>query len=336
MASQPPGLPQALPYFHPTTVVLVDDEPRILQTGAMLLGRSPAVERVVAFERAAPALEWLQARREAQTDGLELAGARVRDVLSGDARTLVRTIDVPLAGLPRRLADSRASLPASVVVSDFAMPGMDGLEFFRRLGDAGVRRVLLTALCDDRDAIAAFNDGLIHRFLHKGDPRGPQALLETVQVQAHCWFARRLAQLSAALRAGPAGQFPAHPAVAELLDRAMREHGYREYCFCADPPGFHLGGGAADTRLLVLADEAEFVRCARVVDEIEGDAALARALRLREVLPVAGDGQAIYEHGREWRERALAPREAGGTAPLWYGEVDGALAGEHARGADSG
>jgi CheY-like chemotaxis protein len=319
--------PQVLPYFHPTRVVLVDDEPRILQMSALLLQRSPAVSGVRAFERALPALQWLHGREGAAPAPAPFEGARVRDVLAGDARTLLRTIDVSLAGLPRLLARSRAADPCSVVVSDFAMPGMDGLEFFGRLRDDGARRVLLTALCDDRSAVAAFNQGLIHRFLHKGDPRGPEALLETVRDQVHGFFSRRLAHLGAALGGGPGGQFLSHRGVPALLDRAMQEGGCREYCFCADPPGFHLGGGPCDSRFLVLADAAEFLRCARVVEEIEGDPALARALRARAVMPVACDGEAIYEHGPDWARRALAPRHApwagAGQGDLWWEQIDG-------------
>jgi len=326
----------ALPYFHPTTVVLVDDEPRILQTASRLLENCPAVARVESFARAQDALAWLAQRPAPGPEDGGFEGARVRDVLAADARTLVRSIDLPLAGLPARLARSRTAGHVSVVVSDFAMPGMDGLEFFARLPADGTRRVLLTALCDERDAVAAFNEGWIHRFLHKGDPRGPLALPQDVASEARAWFAARLAHVAAALRAGPGGQFPAHPAVAEWLEGAAREGACREYCFRADPPGFHLDGEGPGSRFLALADAGEFERCARVVGEVEGDADLAAALRARAVMPVARDGQAIYEHGAQWRAAALVPAPLGRASGIWCVLLEGALEGLHGGAGDAG
>ncbi len=59
--------------------------------------------------------------------------------------------------------------PFAVVVSDMRMPGMDGVEFLRRVKewDSEIVRVMLTGNADVETAIRAVNEGAIFRFLNK-------------------------------------------------------------------------------------------------------------------------------------------------------------------------
>lgn len=75
---------------------------------------------------------------------------------------------------PRRFND------ISVVVVDYAMPGMDGLELCRRIHATPIKKILLTAKADERLAIAAFNEGLIHRYIHKDDPDVTELITQSI------------------------------------------------------------------------------------------------------------------------------------------------------------
>lgn len=55
----------------------------------------------------------------------------------------------------------------SVVVVDYAMPGIDGLEFCRMIENTNVKKILLTGQADEKLAIQAFNEGVIHRYIKK-------------------------------------------------------------------------------------------------------------------------------------------------------------------------
>ena len=60
----------------------------------------------------------------------------------------------------------RYGLSQSCVV-DFAMPAMTGIEFLKKLPVFPASRVLLTGKADEQIAIAAFNEGLISKFVPK-------------------------------------------------------------------------------------------------------------------------------------------------------------------------
>lgn len=103
-------------------------------------------------------------------------------VLDALSEYLRRTFDIETAvdaaqGL--RLLAERG--PFAAVISDFAMPGMNGLAFLSRARDVApdAMRVLLTGQASLEHAIAAVNEGHIFRFLTKPCP--PKVLLQALE-----------------------------------------------------------------------------------------------------------------------------------------------------------
>jgi len=92
-----------------------------------------------------------------------------------DEDVLVRFELDQLLGLPTNV--NRFST-VGVVVVDYAMPGITGLEFLSNLGDRGFKKILLTGVADEKVAVEAFNEGLIDRFVLKSDQ---QAMEKVVQ-----------------------------------------------------------------------------------------------------------------------------------------------------------
>ncbi len=313
-----------LPLFFPTRVVLIDDEPRILRTTSLLLERLAAVAQVLCFERAQDALDHFERVRPGTAGRDPFPSVRARDEYRDgpghEAPRILRALDLSPPSLRAALDAALRDPVDSLVVCDYAMPQMDGIAFFERLADPHVRRVLLTALCDERFAVRAFNRNQIHQFVHKADPSGPAGLVALLAEQLRAFFRARTAAARAALAAGAGGEFLRHPGVGTLLDVVTREYGVRGFVFQPDPPGFIVHCGPGDYRFLALGDEASLDRCARVVEEIDGPAALARALRARDVMPVGRDGRPIYEAHADWRAAALAPNRqgAGGDAILFW------------------
>lgn len=67
-----------------------------------------------------------------------------------------------------------------LVISDYKMPGMDGLEFLTKAREVapGAPRILITAYPELNVAVRAINEAQIQNFLTK--PITPQALIEAV------------------------------------------------------------------------------------------------------------------------------------------------------------
>lgn len=91
----------------------------------------------------------------------------VRNALSRALRSEdfdIRTADGPKAGW-----DALMERPADIVLSDFKMPRMSGLEFLRRVREEfpDTIRIMLTGHADVETVIDAVNTSEIYRFLTK-------------------------------------------------------------------------------------------------------------------------------------------------------------------------
>ncbi|MEI8257498.1 MAG: response regulator, partial [Deltaproteobacteria bacterium] len=103
-------------------------------------------------------------------------------VLEGLSDLLQRRFEVVTAASGLQGTEALASNgPFAVVVSDFAMPRMNGAEFLAhaRLQAPDTVRMLLTGHASLEGAIAAVNDGGIFRFLVK--PCAPDSLLRSLE-----------------------------------------------------------------------------------------------------------------------------------------------------------
>jgi YesN/AraC family two-component response regulator len=96
--------------------------------------------------------------------------------------------------------------PVELVISDYKMPGMDGLEFLTKAREVAptASRILITAYPELNVAVRAINEAQIQNFLTK--PITPQALMEAVN-------AALLKGRMASQRAASAPQPPPGPAV---------------------------------------------------------------------------------------------------------------------------
>jgi response regulator RpfG family c-di-GMP phosphodiesterase len=95
------------------------------------------------------------------------------NVLDGYRRTLRKDYDVHIAeGGENGLATIEHEGPFAVVVSDMRMPGMDGVQFLRRVKEIAPEAVkmMLTGNADQQTAMDAVNEGSIFRFLTKPCP----------------------------------------------------------------------------------------------------------------------------------------------------------------------
>lgn len=114
------------------------------------------------------------------------------NVLEGLNRTLRRTCEVTTAlGAIKGIEAINSQAPFAVVVSDFNMPGMDGIEFLRWVSEHApdTASILLTGNAKLDVAIAAVNAGYVYRFLTKPCP--PRELLGAISAAHNHHEAKR-------------------------------------------------------------------------------------------------------------------------------------------------
>ncbi|RZL07565.1 MAG: response regulator, partial [Rubrivivax sp.] len=145
------------PFFHtPGTIVFLDDDPDYLEMLALVLPREWSVQLYLRPTDCVARLQAEPPQWEADAWAQQQIIDRWRD-------------GAPLIPQILRYWDrgtGRYDL-TRVLVVDYSMPGMDGLQVLDGIVDWPGSRVLLTGQADEQIAVNAFNRGLIDQFLAK-------------------------------------------------------------------------------------------------------------------------------------------------------------------------
>ncbi len=153
-------------FFHPTTQIIVDDDVPFLQAAWELLGDcfplllfdyepEEAIRKVCKSYAASP----LQYLAEDNTNLLSKAvGAKY----------------INFDRIFALLKDPHRFDVISVVVTDYNMPRMNGLEMLSHFPDSGLQRVVLTGNADEQLAVKSFNDRRIEKFITKSPTAGEE------------------------------------------------------------------------------------------------------------------------------------------------------------------
>lgn len=159
-----------IPYYHPTSVMIVDDDTVLLNDISEFLDTS---SKCCAFSSPIKALRSLILTEDREpTDGVTKIQPAV------DEQNYSRQIFHYETSPPLKAGTNDDQV--SVIIVDYDMPEMNGVEFCHKIKKSPVKKILLTAVADSQVAIDAFNAGVIDSFLYKFDADLPTKLLEAI------------------------------------------------------------------------------------------------------------------------------------------------------------
>ena len=120
----------------------------------------------------------------------------------------------PLKALEEAIRERQLAL----VLSDNQMPGLKGLDLLSRIKEFAPqsRRILLTGHTELNDAIDAFNDGIIHRFINKPWDANDLIAVLHEELQKHADDLRNAGQSGPAAQDDPGSQTRLQQTVQEL------------------------------------------------------------------------------------------------------------------------
>ncbi|ODN42864.1 response regulator [Piscirickettsia litoralis] len=176
-------------YYHPTQVLFVDDSPGFLAAMELSYGhkldtvqeRNPlnALDLINSQSSACSALSYLASKDQAVL--IDDDSDQIEDAAKFQ-------LQLNLRELPSFLQQQNMNRPVAVVVVDYDMPEMNGLDFVRAIKNNRIKKIMLTAKADQDIAIEAFNDGLIDQFIYKTDRRLQEKLFSVIQELTNVYF----------------------------------------------------------------------------------------------------------------------------------------------------
>lgn len=245
------------PYFHPTTACFIDDNESFMAGLALVL---PEHMSSVAFFDPVAALDYVNSPHEMPTLSDRCFSTQNFGQNSGQ-KTAQKTGQPQLFRLDTNLIEQEINIVRrfnrlSVVIVDYSMPTLNGLEFCQQVRDPHVGKVLLTGVADEKMAVEAFNAGIIDRFIFKSHPLASDHISDYTRDLQQAYFRAQTEQMRKTLAlAGP--MFLDDRTVTDWVRRLLRRKNFCEYYMVSDPPGLLLVTPAGVLQQLIVLSAAQ-------------------------------------------------------------------------------
>lgn len=174
-----------LSYYHPSTVVFVDDQQTFLSA---IKNRLPKEMMALFFSNPNEALEKINQANFSMHENPH-GIYEIEDDLELDLHNNNEAFfNLKLGQVAKTIYNPKRFSEISVVIVDRMMPDLDGINFCRQLANCPVKKIMLTASKDRTIATAAFNEGIIDFFLVKDTPNLSGQLVAAIEGMQRNYF----------------------------------------------------------------------------------------------------------------------------------------------------
>ncbi len=299
-----------LPLYHPTTCLVVDDDRLYLDSFDY---NYADVTPLATEQRPEQAIERLL--KDAERTGLSIDEANHAPVGEGMAGDPV--VRLPASRIAAMARDPARFSRVSMVVVDFAMPSMTGVELCQKIKHLPVKKVLLTGKTGDSTAVAAFNEGLINLFLVKQDPDLPGKLRQIIRELQYSYFKDITAPLEPIAKLEDTA-FLDDPGIASWYHKLAEHIRAVEHYLLLSPPGMMLADEAGQVTVAWISNEDRMRAQLEIAIEEGAPGALVKRLGAGDVILACPTPTGFYEwkHASDWQKYVLPCEEIMGNT-LW-------------------
>ncbi len=272
--------------FYPTQIVFVDDNPDFLDALSMAFSKQFNVKT---FDNTDSALRYInEYQREA-----DLVANDEKPKPQGDSDAWVKRV---LTHQNIKRFDELRIKEVSVLVVDYSMPSMNGIEFCEKINNLSIKKILLTGYATPADAVQAFNNNTIHYYLKKNDANMLQDLEAAINQLQHAYFNELSSSLKAeAIDSGT--PFFADPQLARYFQQACESLGVTEYYYLTNPSRFALRTRDGSNFSCVIYTEEDIAEHLQILQEESAPKALCSAIESHKFVPLFQTADGFYEPG---------------------------------------
>jgi len=288
-----------LPFNHPTTIVLVDDDDVFLGHLSLALYRQGVLKTHASpFEA--------------------LADIQANERLSSQILPVGR---LPMVDDPRRFS------LFSVLVTDYEMGAMNGMQLCGQLGANPLGRIMLTGKVDERHAVRAFNQDTIDRYVRKDDPEVIEVLKGFIGELKQQFFSRLVSSAHEDLIRGK-NPFLYDPVFSERFHRYRRDNGIVEYYLGSDFPGYLLLDAKGEVLVFAVLTERQMAEHVEAAENCDAPRDMLDLLRAGLVIPFFPTRSGYYsrEYAESWKDWTFTADLIEGKKRYYHSVVSGPAA----------
>lgn len=298
--------------YHPTTVVFVDDNRKFLNSLRLELDRKNS--NFLFYDDPISALQYLN-------DDYQASPFINRCLLHPEeSYTDHRNIDINVRAIHEEIYNPDRFNEVSVVVVDYAMPGLNGLELCQQLKKNNYKIILLTGEADDKLAIDAFNKGIIQRFIRKDDSKFAFTLNSLIAELQHEYFLELSEIVINGLTKNPDHPVSSlkDPAFVDFFHNFFRNQQLSEYYLMQATGSFLFLDLYGKPSWLVISDDEELTAFASLAEDDDADTTITNALKNRQMLPYFHSDKDFETRPSAWQKYLHPAQKLVGQTVYYY------------------
>lgn len=276
-------------YQHPVLVVLIDDSQSYLDSVTFQLDSSLICKT---FTDIQTAIDWIKgAYQHYQADATHPIHVSYDDeTLCLERRNAAIDLNEIYYAV---LNKQRFDIPAVLVV-DYAMPQMNGVELCEVLQHIPCKKILLTGQADEKVAVDAFNNKLIDQYIKKNDPIAFNRLELAINTLKKGFFTEQTSTLKDLLTRHTY-TFLADAAIAALVEQLYQDYGFVEHYLFPNPSGILFIDVNGKAKLMVIETEVSLMAHYEMAQHQNAPLELLTALKTHQLVPFFSDSNGVYD-----------------------------------------
>ncbi|MBX9705444.1 MAG: response regulator [Gammaproteobacteria bacterium] len=299
-------------FYFPTKVYLIDDNIDFLTNFSLQL--NPAVSYNLYDSPHAALRELLQENKISQLTQQIFSSSQ--DGNDNPITNQMVKLDVSL--IHKEIFNPRRFDEPTVIVVDYDMPGINGLELCSKLRNHHVKKILLTGKADERLAITAFNEGLIDQFVQKNEDNIVTTINESVAKLQLKYFLEATDVILRMLETESA-KFLRDPAFINLFNKLYSDHGLVEHYITETTGSFVMLDAYAKPSWLAAKYYSDLNLHYEIAKDSGAPQAALDGLRSGDRIPYSWNTKDYYQvEGDAWLEQLHPAEELKGENDIYY------------------
>lgn len=293
--------------YHPTTVMLVDDDYKYLHSLYLRLKNTVATYKLL--NNPVKALHFLN--EEYQSNPF------INRYLQEDILHDHRILDVNVRAIHHEIYNPKRFAEVGGVVVDYVMPGMDGLTLCHKIADKSFRRILLTGEDQEKNAIQGFNNGDIHQYIRKDDINFNQTINLVIERAQWQYFLDQSSIIINSIAKNSQLNILSNLKFIQLFNDIRQKTSNIEFYLLDKQGSFLLLDKEAKPSWLIIKSDREIEKLYQYAKDEEAPAQVVDALKERKMIPYFHDDKDMQTPPSQWG-RYLFPANLLQTEQNYY------------------
>lgn len=307
---------QHLPaYFYRTTLLTLDDDTLFSSTISTLLSQDFQVKT---FSSPQQLLEYVATHQQPQTNRHLIRDCSEHDQYDTAQHSLV---DIDVTALHTHMRNPAKQDEISIIISDYDMPEMCGVEVFKRLTHLPAKKMLLTGAADQQIAIDAFNANVIDRYIRKDNTNIAQEIKKHAQMLANDYFMEQSKPLLNHLEAQRPSPLTDH-LFADFFRRWCHENKIKQYCLIDKNGSFSVIDQHLKEHYFILHTDTSLNAFMELNDDEDNATEQLARIKDRSAIPFFGVGVDSWEiEPNHWAKHFHDAQTLQGSEKYYWSKV---------------